>query len=157
MARHGYAVYKETQVNTASGANLVLLLYDAAITHLTQAAKAIELKVLNEAHQRLINVQDILTELMGALNMEMEIAQSLYALYEYAFQRLVTANVNKEVEPVKEVLGYLTDLRDTWRQAMATARSPAAGTNGALSGSGGGISAEGGAGSGLSLGVDITS
>lgn len=155
MTRNGYAVYKQTQVNTASGPHLVLMLYDAAIANLTQAKAAIEAHTPSEAHQRLIKAQDILTELMGALDTEREIGKNLYALYDYAYQRLVTANVKKEAEPVDEVLGYLTELRDTWRQAMAKARGAGGGPGGVSAE--GSIRAGGEAGSAGARRVDVTS
>lgn len=118
MAMYGYTAYKATQVQTASQENLLLMLYDGAITALNQALAALEEGDLSVVHQRLIKTQAILEELMGALNMDMEISHGLYALYEYAHQRLVAANVAKEAEPIQEVLGYLTELRDTWQQAL---------------------------------------
>ncbi|NLL81332.1 MAG: flagellar protein FliS, partial [Tissierellia bacterium] len=39
-----------------------------------------------------------------------------YQLYEYMNRRLVRANIDKDVEPIKEVRKYLEELRDTWMQ-----------------------------------------
>lgn len=117
MATYGYAAYKEARVNTASQKNLLLMLYDGAISNLKQAITALESKDYGEAHRLLIKTQDILSELMSSLNMEIEVAHSLYSLYEYSYQRLVAANVSKEVEPVHEVIGYLMELREAWNEA----------------------------------------
>lgn len=118
MSAQGYAAYKQTQVTTASGGRLIIMLYDAAINHLNGSLESLEARAYEDVHNRLIKVQDILTELMSALDMQYEISQSLYALYDYCIQRLVTANVSKDAEPVKEVLRLLSELRDAWQQAL---------------------------------------
>lgn len=126
MAVQGYAAYKEARVTTASGGRLVVMLYDAAVKHLAQSLEALEKKAYPDVHNHLIKVQDILAELSGALDMQYEISKSLYALYEYCIERLIAANVAKDAAPVKEVLGYLTELRDAWEQAVqAEARAHA--------------------------------
>lgn len=118
MAAQGYAAYKETRVTTASGGRLVIMLYDAAVKNLTMSLEALEARAYEDVHKNLVKVQDILAELMDSLDMKFEVSKSLYALYEYCTERLVAANISKEAEPVKEVLGYLTELRDTWQQAF---------------------------------------
>jgi len=125
MAVHGYAAYKEARVTTASGGRLVVMLYDAAINQCTLALKALEARELEAVHNHLLKAQDILGELTGALDMQYEIAQNLFALYEYCTERLITANVNKAPGPIEEVLGYLTELRDTWEQALRGGTSAA--------------------------------
>lgn len=139
MSAQGYAAYKQTQVTTASGGRLILMLYDAAINNLNGSLESLEARAYEDAHNRLIKVQDILTELMSALDMQFEISHSLYALYDYCIQRLVAANVAKDAEPVKEVLGYLSELRDTWQQVVQgqAAREQVAQQSRAVAGNGG--------------------
>lgn len=118
MVMQGYAAYKETKVTTAPGGRLVLMLYDAAVKRLAASLEALEAKAYADVHNHLVKVQDILTELGGALDMQYEVSKSLDALYTYCTERLVAANVAKDPAPIKEVLGYLTELRNVWQQAV---------------------------------------
>ena len=103
MKPNPYQAYRQTQITTASGLELIILLYNGAITFLKQARVALEEKQVEPAHRALIKAQDIITELSLSLNREAggEIADSLGQLYDYMDQRLVQANIQKEVEPVR--------------------------------------------------------
>lgn len=113
-----YKVYRETQIQTASGLELVILLYNGAIKFLKQAAQAIEEKQIPPAHNALIRAQAIISELRATLDHEAggEIAQALEQLYEYMNHRLVEANLRKDLAPVQEVIGMLEELRDAWQE-----------------------------------------
>jgi len=118
VATQGYAAYKEARVTTASGGRLIVMLYDAAVKRLAASLEALEENAYEDVHNHLIKVQDILAELSGSLDMQFEISKNLYALYEYCTDRLIAANISKDAAPIKEVLGYLTELRDAWQQAV---------------------------------------
>lgn len=113
-----YRVYRETQIQTASGLELVVLLYNGAIKFLKQAAQAIQEKQVVPAHNALIRAQDIISELRVTLNHDAggEIARALDQLYEYMNRRLMEANLHKELAPVQEVTQMLEELRDTWQE-----------------------------------------
>ncbi len=113
-----YEKYREVQVLTAPPERLVLLLYEGGVRFLEEAEGALEKGDLVKAHERLVRVQDILTELIAALDFNYEVAHNLYALYDYFRRRLIEANLKKDVGAVREVLGFLKDLRDTWRVAV---------------------------------------
>jgi flagellar protein FliS len=38
------------------------------------------------------------------------------ALYQYMYQRTVSANIDKNQDTADEVIGYLEELRDAWSQ-----------------------------------------
>jgi flagellar protein FliS len=56
---------------------------------------------------------------MASLNMEAggEISRSLSLLYEYMHRRLIEANMKKDTEIAKEILGFAEEIRDTFEQA----------------------------------------
>ncbi|NLY10217.1 MAG: flagellar export chaperone FliS [Firmicutes bacterium] len=119
MSINPYQAYKKTQVATASPGELLLLLFDGAIRFANQAKHFIEKKDLAAAHDKLCRAQDIVAELMFSLDRDVgEIADNLYQLYDYIFNRLVEANVSKDISIVDECIHFLTDLRDTWRQVV---------------------------------------
>jgi len=113
-------VYKQTQVNTASQGELILMLFDGAIRFANQAREMIAAGDLEGANAKLIRAQDILTEFMISLDMDQgEIAKNLYQLYDYIHDCLVRANIKKDVELIDQAVRLLTELRDTWRQVVA--------------------------------------
>jgi flagellar protein FliS len=120
MNSNGYVAYKTTKVETADQGKLILIAYDVAIKHckisLDQFGKY---EFIEERTKHICRAQDAITELLGALRMDVgEIARNLYRLYSYINRRLVEANIKNDPTPVEEVLKYLEDLRDAWRQAI---------------------------------------
>lgn len=109
-------VYKNNQVSTAPKKKLLIMLYDGAIKDLKLAEQAIEEKNNEISNGNIIKAQNIIMELMHTLDFEAggEIANNLYQLYDYMYLKLVKANINKEVDGIKEVIRYLEELRDTW-------------------------------------------
>ncbi|UKI42599.1 MAG: flagellar export chaperone FliS [Candidatus Melainabacteria bacterium] len=112
--------YLKNQIETSSPEQILILLYDGAIKFLNQAKIGIQNKDIELTHNNLIKAQNIISELRDTLDMEIggELANNLYALYNYFNRRLVQANIKKEIEPVDEVLEHLRGLRDTWKQAI---------------------------------------
>jgi len=126
--RDAYAVYRDANVDTADQGKLILIAYDVAIKNCKLAIeKFSDRKLVEERTRHLLKVQDAIAELMAALRLDVgKIAHNLYALYDYMLRRLIRANARNEIEPVREVLKYLTDLRDAWSQAARTIRQQAA-------------------------------
>ena len=112
--------YKKTAVNTASKEQILLMLYDGAIKFLHKAKIAFETNDIEQIHNNITRAERIITEFQSTLDMENggRFAQELYALYEYLNNRLFMANMKKRTDYVDEVLKHLTELRDTWREAI---------------------------------------
>lgn len=115
--------YKQNQVDTSSPEELTLMLYGGAITFTKKAKQAISDKNLNQAHQFITRVQDIIDELIITLDRKYPISAQLLALYDYLKRRLIEANISKDVTILDEVEGFLMEFRDTWKQAIVLARS----------------------------------
>lgn len=116
MLTDPYQQYKQTQVGTASPARLLLMLYNAALKFARLAAEEVEKKNTEKANLYLGKTQDIVAELMISLDFNQgEIAENLYSLYRYINERLVHANIKKDVSAIREVEAMLRDLRDTWK------------------------------------------
>ncbi|WP_199616741.1 flagellar export chaperone FliS [Paenibacillus alkalitolerans] len=109
--------YLETTIQTASPAQLLIMLYDGAIRFSKMSIEALNQRQMEEANRNLLKVQDIIREFMVTLDQTSPVSEGLMRLYEYFLQRLMEANMKKEVEPIQEVLGYLVDLKETWIQA----------------------------------------
>ena len=115
-----YKAYKDTQIKTAGQGKLIVMLYDEAIRQVDKAIRGMEAvsESLDVISNSLIKAQDLVTELMVSLDFERggEIAQGLFSLYMFFNQQLVDANINKEVEPLREVHTMLSELRSAWVQ-----------------------------------------
>ncbi len=112
--------YKKTAVNTASKEQILLMLYDGAIKFLHKAKLAFETNDIEQIHNNITRAERIITEFQSTLDMENggRFAQELYSLYEYLNNRLFMANMKKRTDYIDEVLRHLTELRDTWREAI---------------------------------------
>ena len=110
--------YKQSTVFTATPEELTLMLYDGGIKFMNIAKYNIENDDIEKAHESLNRAQDIIVELKSTLNMDYEISNNLEKLYDFIMGKLTDANISKEVGPIEEALGILTELRDTWKEAI---------------------------------------
>ncbi len=119
MQAAGYGVYRRIQTETSSPAELILLLYDALLNDLKHAEERLRHREFDTAHTSLVRAQEIVLELIASLDMDAgDIARQLAPLYEYQYQRLLEANVQKNAKPVAEVIRLVTPLRDAWVNAI---------------------------------------
>jgi len=123
MNAQAYDQYRKASVETVAPEKLLLMLYDGAIKKICNAKIAIGDKDINRAHQEIMKAEDIIMELMCTLNMDYEISNGLFSLYEYLHNQLVQANFKKDIELLDEVEGFLSELRDAWREAMKTMKT----------------------------------
>lgn len=115
-------VYKNQQIMTASPEELTLMLYNGAIRFTVESMQAIEQGNLEKANAANLRAQDIVREFMCTLDMEYEISQNYFKLYDYIEYRLIQANIKKDKSQLEEAKNLLAELRDTWVQAMKLAR-----------------------------------
>jgi flagellar protein FliS len=116
-----YEKYKKTSVETSSPGKLLLMLYDGAINRVEAAMADIGEQRIAEAHGHIVKAQDIVLELRNTLNMEYSIAESLWQLYDFLYTQLVEANIHKDRQQLEQVLSFLTELRETWQEALRQA------------------------------------
>ena len=111
-----YQAYQNTQVQTADQRQLILMLYDGALRFLNKGAARIEARDFEGAHNYLVRSREVVSELLATLRPEKggEIGENLKRLYVYVFNRIVEANLNKDVEIVNEVIHIMSTLREGW-------------------------------------------
>jgi flagellar protein FliS len=109
--------YLETSIQTATPAQLLIMLYDGAIRFCRTASKAIDNGQTEEAHRNIIKAEDILLEFVISLDKTAPVADGLVQLYDYMYQRLIEANTKKDKGIIEEVIGFLVELKETWVQA----------------------------------------
>ena len=68
-------------------------------------------------------MENIITEFQATLNHKYEVAKDFDNVYKYLLDRLLEANLKKDAEILKEVLGHLRTMRDTWKEVMQQNRA----------------------------------
>lgn len=110
--------YQQNKAATASPGELTLMLYNGCLKFIKLAKIAIEQKNIQEKHTNIMKTQDIISELMVTLNMDMEISKSMLQMYDYMLDRLVEANLQNDSKILDEVEEYITQFRDTWKDVI---------------------------------------
>jgi flagellar protein FliS len=116
--------YQHNQIDTASREQILIMLYDGAIRFTRQAILAIE---SGNQQGKVIGIEKamaIVAEFRNTLDHQIggEIAANLDALYEFMISSLLQGNLKNDVKSLQVVDGLLTDLRETWRQAIEIAQ-----------------------------------
>lgn len=107
----------ETGVISASPHKLIVMLFDGAMTALSNAAQQMkngEIAAKGQSISKAIAIID--NGLRASLDKKVggEIAASLDALYEYMNSQLVLANLHNKEEKLIEVQTLLRDLKSSW-------------------------------------------
>lgn len=112
--------YKQTQINTTPKEQILLMLYDGAVRFLHLAKEGFAEKNIEKIHNNIVKTQNIITEFQVNLDMNAggEFAQNLFNLYDFLTRQLLIANVKKDEAALDLVIKHVTELRDTWREAV---------------------------------------
>src|SRR5688572_6009930 len=115
-------VYQQTQVQSRSPLELVVLLYDGAIRFMTEAREAMGRRDLVAKRDAISRSMAIIGELHATLNMNEggQIAVSLDALYSYVNARLLDANMKGDVGAIDESIKLIGQLREAWAHIAAS-------------------------------------
>ncbi|OPJ64525.1 flagellar export chaperone FliS [Clostridium chromiireducens] len=123
MYSNGYNVYKNNSVNYASKEQLLLMLVEGAVKFCKIARQAIVDKDIKKAHDALVRTQDIFSELMVSLDTSAgEWAVQLLRVYTFIKDRLIEANMTKNIEIIDEILPLIEDINETWKEAYKRAK-----------------------------------
>ena len=104
-------------VSTASPHQLIVLLFEGASQAIVVARAGIEAGDIPKKGAAITKAIDIiLNGLRASLNLEEggDVAQNLYALYDYMAQRLLYANLHNDTAALDEVLHLLGEIHGAW-------------------------------------------
>ena len=122
MTNNPYAKIKNNAILTASPQELTLMLFDGAVKFGNQAKMAMAAGDYNKSHRLITRVQDIVQEFQITLDMNYQVSEGMALMYDYIARRLVDANIKKDPVILEEALGYIRELRTSWREAMKIAK-----------------------------------
>jgi flagellar protein FliS len=125
MSRHKpWDSYRKVATQTATQGQLVLMLYDGALSFLEKAMTGFDYKdplMFNQTiNNNILRAQAIIHEMNANLNMEAggDISLNFRRLYNYLHARLREGNIKKRKEPIQETLMRLKVLRDSWAEML---------------------------------------
>ena len=110
--------YVRESVTTASPVRLVTMLYDRLVRDLDDAELAISIVNPQGAHHALRHAQDIVQELAASLDVERwSGGEGLQRLYAWLLERLIAANISKDVGIIVSCREVVEPLREAWHGA----------------------------------------
>jgi len=112
--------YLRTKVLTATPEQLQLMLYDGAIRFADQAKAALQKNDFESSYNAISRAQRIITELSCSLKHDLapDLCGKLSALYNFAYRKLMDANIEHKIESIDEALGILRYQRETWAMLL---------------------------------------
>ena len=120
MFSRGVKAYNDvgvtTAVSTANPVQLVVLLYDGAMTALMTAKGEIANQNIPEKNRLIVKALSIIEGLRAAIDYKHggEIAEQLNDLYLYMIMQLTQANLKNDPDILDEVFRLLAELRGAW-------------------------------------------
>ncbi len=118
MAINAAMAYKQNSIQTASPAELTLMLYEGAIKFANIAILAIEEHDIQKAHENIVKTENIILEFRSTLDHKYPVWQDFDRVYDYIYRRLVQANIKKDKEILEDALKHIREMRDTWKEVM---------------------------------------
>ena len=112
--------YLKMRVMTATPEQLQMMLYDGAIRFCEQARAALQASDYEKSYNTISRVQKIITEMNSTLKHDVypELCGKLAALYNFAYRKLIEANIDHKIESLDEALGVLRFQRETWAMLL---------------------------------------
>jgi len=118
LGNQAYQAYQNNAVNTASGAQLTLMLYNGCVKFIQQGIKAIEEEQFEAKNTAIQKAQNIIRELMLTLDQEVDISKQMMPLYEYIHHQLQQGNMKNDPKMLEEALEFVIEFRDVWKNVM---------------------------------------
>ena len=124
MAYNAAKAYGNNKVQTATQAELTLMLYEGAVKFANIALVALEKKDYATTNTNIQKCRNIIVELISTLDHKYPVAKDFEKLYNYIFNLLVQANLKKDRELLERALEELRSIRDIWKQIMKQTKGP---------------------------------
>jgi flagellar secretion chaperone FliS len=123
MTNRHINAYRQTEIQSRTPLELVVMLYDGALRFLTDASAAAARNDRRARAEGVSKALAIVCELQNTLNVEAggEIARQLDGLYGYMTSRLLDATAKRDDAALGEVHRLLSTLRDGWAEIASQA------------------------------------
>lgn len=117
----GINAYRQTEVQSRSPLELVVMLYDGALRFMREAKSGFEQRDIRKRAEAVSRTMAIIDQLQNTLDMKAggDIAKSLDQLYTFVRDRMLQASMNQDAKPVDEAIAVMSNLRDGWAEISA--------------------------------------
>jgi flagellar protein FliS len=118
--------YRQTELQSRTPLELVVMLYDGALRFALQARDAVERRDIPARREAIARVLAIVSELQSTLDVERggELAASLDRLYAFVVDRLMTASFQQNPALLDDAVAVLTTLREGWTTIASSRAMP---------------------------------
>lgn len=125
-AQRMLSTYRQTEVQSRTPLELVVMLYDGGLAFIHQARTAIERGDIAARRDATSRALAVVSQLQSTLNMEAggDVARQLDELYTWITGRLLKATADNSVEPLDEAARVLAMLRESWVSIASGAADP---------------------------------
>ena len=111
-------LYSAVQTETSTDLTLVLMAYDGIIRNLQNvldSSDETETERIERITNELINAQQIVDVLIDGLNFdEGEISLKLESFYQFIRTQLISVNVDKDVDKIKDIISLVEKVKTFW-------------------------------------------
>ena len=111
-------LYSAVQTETSTDLTLVLMAYDGVIRNLQNVLDSrdeTDTEKIERMTNELINAQQIVDVLIDGLNFdEGEISLKLESFYQFIRTQLISVNVDKDVDKVKDIISLIEEVKTFW-------------------------------------------
>jgi len=124
----GAQAYANTQIQTASSVQVIVLLYDGAISSMRLAQEGMSTSNFQDKARFLDRALRVIGELSASLNMEEggNIAKDLRRMYEYMQFEMTQANLKNEPHRLEGPIHCLSVIREAWQDLAVQGAKPQA-------------------------------
>ena len=108
------------KITQANKSGLVVILYELFFEYIEEARQALEAEDRHGYSVGIDRAQDVLTELIGSLNMEQDPAPAIYRVYLYVSARMGQAKGSLKKELLTDPLRLMHSLYETYKKDSAS-------------------------------------
>ena len=110
-------MYKEQSITSMTKGEMLIFLYDEVIKSLTKAKLLMHNNEYEAFEGEINRSQEIINYFLLTLDRRYPVAAGLNKMYEFFNFELARAKAGRKEGVIDEVLPFIIELRDTWREA----------------------------------------
>jgi len=116
MFNQGVHSYRKVNVTTSNAVQLIVMCYEGAINNLKIAKQKYSDHDFEAKGKAIKKFMEIIAELQCALDFEKgaEVAKNLDAVYSFMTQKIIEADMKKDMAAIDSVIDMLSELLSAW-------------------------------------------
>lgn len=111
------------RISQCNKSQLVVVVYEAMIDYIKSGKASYEAGDVTEFISDMKHAQNLLADLMGALNYQYEISNQLFSLYLFWNKQISTAIVKKNTESLERIENMMIKMKDAFLKVSSEDKS----------------------------------